>query len=186
MKERFGAASAGSTAQVVFETSGEITDPAIAGRVARVVRTLGGLPGVQSAGDPVPSRDQRAAISTVSYAVSHSQITDAQRDALQSAVTRARGGGLDVEVRGDATRTSRAKVGGKSELIGVVVALLVPALTYGWLIAAGMNLLTAIVGVAIGALGITTLTGFVDLQSTTPILAAMLGLAWASTTACSS
>ena len=30
---------------------------------------------------------------------------------------------------------------------------------------------------AIGALGITTLTGFVDLQSTTPILAVMLGLA---------
>jgi RND superfamily putative drug exporter len=40
-----------------------------------------------------------------------------------------------------------------------------------------MNLLTAVVGVGIGALGITTLTGFVDLQSTTPILAVMLGLA---------
>ena len=58
-----------------------------------------------------------------------------------------------------------------------VVALLVLAVTYGSLVAAGMNLLTALVGVGIGALGITTLTGFVDLQSTTPILAVMLGLA---------
>ena len=51
------------------------------------------------------------------------------------------------------------------------------ALTYGSLVAAGMNLLTALVGIGIGAFGITTLTGFVDLQSTTPILALMLGLA---------
>ena len=51
------------------------------------------------------------------------------------------------------------------------------ALTYGSLVAAGMNLLTAVVGVGVGVLGITIATGFVDLQSTTPILAAMLGLA---------
>ena len=66
---------------------------------------------------------------------------------------------------------------GAGEAVGVIIALLILALTYGSLVAAGMNLLTAGVGVGIGMLGITILSGFVDLQSTTSVLAAMLGLA---------
>ena len=49
--------------------------------------------------------------------------------------------------------------------------------TFGSLLAAGMNLLTALIGVAVGILGITITTGFHSLSSTTPTLAAMLGLA---------
>src|ERR1700754_1411686 len=185
MQKRFGDASAGATAQVVFQApgTGKITDPATAGQVAQVVGTLGKLPGVVSASNPLDpkrptiSQNQQDAISTVTYGVQASEITNAERDALHSAVTDAGAGGLTVEVRGEAAQENGADIGGASEFIGVIVALVVLALTYGSLIAAGMNLLTAIVGVAIGALGITTLTGFVDLQSTTPILAIMLGLA---------
>ena len=185
MQKRFGNASAGATAQVVFQApaSGKITDPATAGKVTQVVGTLGKLPGVVSASNPLDpqrptvSRDQSAAYSTVTYRVQPSEITNDERAALQSAVTHSQGSGLTVEVRGDAAQENGADIGGAAEFIGVGVALVVLALTYGSLIAAGMNLLTAIVGVGIGALGITTLTGFVDLQSTTPILAVMLGLA---------
>ncbi|WP_030441905.1 MMPL family transporter [Actinoplanes subtropicus] len=185
LKQRFGNASAGATAQVVFEApaGGKITDPANAGQVAQAVAALGKLPGVVAASNPldpkspVVSRDQTAAYSTLSYGVQASEITADERDALTKAVAKARAGGLTVEARGDATKESGADVGGPAELIGVVVALLVLALTYRSLVAAGMNLVTALVGVAIGALGIVTLTGFVELQSTTSILAVMLGLA---------
>ena len=185
LKQRFGDASAGATAQVVFEApaGGKITDPGNAGQVAEAVATLGKLPGVQAATNPldptspVVSRDQTAAYSTLSYGVQASELTADERDALTNAVAQARAGGLTVEVRGDASKESGADVGGPAELIGVVVALLVLALTYRSLVAAGMNLVTALVGVAIGALGIVTLSGFVQLQSTTSILAVMLGLA---------
>ena len=185
IRERFGAASAGANAQVVMEApnGGKITDPANAARVAAVVAKLGKLPGVAAASNPLDPRaptvssDQRAAFSTVTYTVQASQITPEERAALTEAVDQSRSGGLIVEARGEATQESGADIGGTGEILGVVVALLVLALTYGSLVLAGMNLLTAIVGVAIGALGITTLTGFVDLQSTTPILAIMLGLA---------
>ena len=185
LKQRFGKASAGATAQVVFEApgGGKITDPQNAGQVAQAVGALGKLPGVVAATNPldpkspVVSRDQTAAYSTLSYGVQASELTAEERDALTNAVGQARAGGLTVEVRGDATKESGADVGGPAELIGVVVALLVLALTYRSLVAAGMNLVTALVGVAIGALGIVTLTGFVQLQSTTSILAVMLGLA---------
>jgi len=185
MKQRFGAASAGASAQVVFEAEngGKVTEPQIAGRITQLVGRLGTLPGVVSASNPVDpkspvvSRDQSAAYSTVTYSVPASELTGAERDAILGAVDEAGTSWLNVEVRGEAVKPDGADVGGPAEGIGVVVALLVLALTYRSLVAAGMNLLTAIAGVGTGALGILTLTGFVELQSTTSILAVMLGLA---------
>jgi RND superfamily putative drug exporter len=185
MKQRFGAATSGATAQVVMRApaGGTVTDPAVAGQITGVVGRLSDLPGVVAASNPldpqspVVSQDRTTALSTVSYGVQQAAITPEERAALLAAVQHARSTGLTVEVRGEAAQESGADVGGPAEGIGVVVALVVLALTYGSLIAAGMNLLTAIVGVAIGALGIFTLTGFVELQSTTSILAIMLGLA---------
>ncbi|GIE87605.1 MMPL family transporter [Actinoplanes regularis] len=184
MKDQFGDASAGARVQVVFEAPAgqKITDPALAGQVAQSVATFGKLPGVAVASDPFDqrspavSRDLSTALTTVTYGVQPSEVTDEERAAITEALAQARQGGLTVEARGEAL-SNPADVGGASELIGVVVALIVLALSYGSLVAAGMNLLTAIVGVGIGVAGITTLSGFVQLQSTTPILAVMLGLA---------
>ncbi|GIE74266.1 membrane protein [Actinoplanes philippinensis] len=184
MKEKFGNASAGATVQVVLEAPAgqKITDPANAAKVARIVAALGTLPGAAAVSNPLDpksptvSRDQVAAYSSVTFPVQPSEVTDAQRDAVTAALTEARGTGLTVEARGEAL-SNPADIGGASEILGVVVALIVLALTYGSLVAAGMNLLTAIAGVGIGAAGIVTLTGFTELQSTTPILAVMLGLA---------
>ncbi|ROO84988.1 RND superfamily putative drug exporter [Actinocorallia herbida] len=184
MHERFGAASTGGTAQVVVQApaGAQVTDQATAARVTALVGELKGLPGVASVSDPldpqapVVSVDRRAAYSTVTYAAPAQEVTELQREALLDAVDRARDGGLTVEARGDALQ-EQVHLGGPAEVIGVVVALLVLALTYGSLITAGMNLLTAVVGVGIGALGVITLTGFTDIQATTPVLAVMLGLA---------
>ncbi|GIJ67076.1 MMPL family transporter [Virgisporangium ochraceum] len=178
IEERFGAGSSGATARVVLLAPEGRTITDEAARVTALVEKLKALPGVVEATNPLDpaaptvSRDQRAAFSTVTYAVQPPDITAEQRDALLATVREA-----GAEVTGEASLESGADIGGPAEAIGVVVALLVLAVTYGSLVAAGMNLLTALAGVAIGALGITTLTGFVDLQSTTPILAVMLGLA---------
>jgi putative drug exporter of the RND superfamily len=184
MSKKFGSASAGGSGQVVLEAPAgtKITDPANAAKVATIVGELSRLKGAASVSNPLDpkapavSPDQTTAYSTVTYAVQASELTKDQRQALLDEVDRARSTGLTVEVRGDVTQNP-ADIGGASEGIGVVVALIVLAVTFGSLIAAGMNLLTAAVGVAIGALGITTLTGFIQLQSTTSILAVMLGLA---------
>ncbi|WP_067510462.1 MMPL family transporter [Actinoplanes sp. TFC3] len=183
--KRFGSGANGATAQVVMAapTGAKVTDRANAAKVAALVAQLAKLPGVAGASNPLDpksatvSADQAAAYSTVTYPVEAAQITDEQRAALHDAVAAAGASGLTVEVSGEASQENAADIGGPAELLGVVVALLVLALTYGSLVTAGMNLITAIVGVGIGALGITTLSGFVDLQSTTPILAVMLGLA---------
>ena len=64
-----------------------------------------------------------------------------------------------------------------SEAIGVIIAFIVLILTLGSLIAAGMPLIIAILGVGISVAGVFFVTAFVELTSTTPMLALMLGLA---------
>jgi putative drug exporter of the RND superfamily len=184
MTQRFGSTSTGGTAQVVVQApdGGRVTDPATAAKVTGLAGRLAELSGVASATNPLdPQRpavspDQRAAYSTVTFEVPAPQISAAHRQALLDLVGQARTGGLTVEVRGDALNVSGPPAG-PAEAIGVIMALTVLVVTLGSLLVAGMTLLTAIVGVAIGTLGITTLTGFVELQSTTPVLATMLGLA---------
>ncbi|WP_214403890.1 MMPL family transporter [Pseudonocardia lacus] len=63
------------------------------------------------------------------------------------------------------------------ELVGVVVALIVLVVTFGSLLAAGMPLLIALVGVGVSTLLIFFATAFGSVNSTTPLLSLMLGLA---------
>lgn len=95
---------------------------------------------------------------------------------LQDAMGQARDRGLTVEANGSGT-TGQLEIGGKSELIGIAVAVLVLILTFGSLVAAGLPVLSAMVGVGLGIAGITAMTAFVDIGSTTPTLATMIGLA---------
>ncbi|TYP88905.1 MMPL family transporter [Blastococcus xanthinilyticus] len=182
--EEFGATGEGATARVVVAApdGGTLTTPENAAAVIGLVAELGELPGVVNATNPLdpaaPSVNQQqdTAYSTVTYDAAPGEVTPAQQEALLEALDDAREGGLTVEASGEATQEP-PHVGGPSEVIGVVVALVVLAVTYGSLAVAGMNLLTAVVGVGIGVLGVTIATGFIDLSSTTPTLAAMLGLA---------
>ncbi|MGY1593452.1 MMPL family transporter [Geodermatophilus sp. SYSU D00708] len=181
--EEFGAGG-GATARVVLQApDGQtLTTPQNAAAVGDLVGELAQLPGIASASNPLDpaapavNAEQTTAYSTVTYDALPGEVTPEQQDALVAAVESAGSGALTVEVTGEAVQ-SPPHVGGPAEAIGVVIALVVLAVTYGSLIAAGMNLLTAVVGVGIGVLGITIVTGFADLSSTTPILAAMLGLA---------
>jgi RND superfamily putative drug exporter len=66
---------------------------------------------------------------------------------------------------------------GVGELAGVVVAAVVLLVMLGTLVAAGLPILTAGIGVGIGALGTLSLSGVIDMVSVTPVLGVMLGLA---------
>ena len=86
------------------------------------------------------------------------------------------GAGFVVEANG-AGMQSQSPPGGASELIGIGIALVVLLLTFGSAIAAGMPIITAIFGVALGMTGVTAMTAVTDIGSSTPMLATMIGLA---------
>ncbi len=81
-----------------------------------------------------------------------------------------------ASVGGEAYNDSRPSIS-LAEGIGVLVALVVLLLTLGSLRAAGMPLLTALLGVGITMSLIIGATAFAVISSTTPLLALMLGLA---------
>ena len=73
--------------------------------------------------------------------------------------------------------TQNTSVVGAGEIAGLVLAALVLIVMLGTLIAAGLPLLTALVGVGAGLAGAVALTTFYEMNSVTPALALMLGLA---------
>ncbi|GAB2894517.1 MMPL family transporter [Streptomyces mayteni] len=182
LNERFPGTSAdGATARVVFQAQdGDITDAADRAAVEQVVGQLAtGSEHVLDVVDPFQaqavSEDRSVAYAQVSYDAKSTELGDADRDALQDAAQAGRDAGLTVEVGGDALMEIPHT--GVTEVIGVAVAAVVLVITFGSLVAAGLPLLTAIVGVGISVALITALSGPLELNSTTPILAMMIGLA---------
>jgi RND superfamily putative drug exporter len=182
LAERFPQAGAGGAiARVAIEApAGEkLTDAGNQATVQRLVGALKTAPKARSVTDPFQTKavspDGRVALAQVGYAVQAAELTDADREAVMSPANAARQAGLTVEFGGDAIQGVPAA--GATEGIGVVVAAIVLTMTFGSLIAAGLPLLTALIGVGVGMAGVLTVSGFVELNSNTPILALMLGLA---------
>ncbi|MEV5979191.1 MMPL family transporter [Streptomyces sp. NPDC052114] len=183
LEKRAPEASAdGASARVVFKApDGEkVTDPANKREIDKTVAALGsGSDQVARADSPFKaktvSKDGSTAYASVSYKVTAMELTDDDRDALEKTVDKARDSGLTVEVGGDALVAMPET--GATEVIGIAIAAVVLIITFGSLVAAGLPLITALIGVGIGVSTITALANALDLGTTTSTLAMMIGLA---------
>ncbi|UFN45176.1 MMPL family transporter [Nocardioides okcheonensis] len=179
--ERFPGAE-GASAQVVFVAPEQqrLDQPRVAAVVTKTLDELANGSQVVSVISPAEqgtvSRDGRTGYATVQYAIAADQISDASRTEARRAIDAARDAGLTVEVGGDAL-VPIDELGYVTELIGLAIAALVLVLTLGSLVAAGLPMLTALVGVGIGLAGVLGLSAMVSMSSTAPVLALMLGLA---------
>jgi RND superfamily putative drug exporter len=183
MEQRFpGATADGATARVVFIAPGgeKVTAAGNKQAVEKAVTGLGDGTQVASAVDPFQaktiSEDGSTAFATVTYKVGPSDLTDASRTHLERAIDQARESGLTVEAGGTALE-SNAGPGGTAEVIGVTIAAVVLLVTFGSLAAAGLPLLTALIGVGVSMATILALSSALGLSTTTGTLAMMLGLA---------
>ncbi|MFI8435182.1 MMPL family transporter [Streptomyces sp. NPDC079020] len=183
LEQRFPGSSAdGATARVVFKAPDgqKVTDAANKAEVLGIVDELkSGSDQIASVADPYTanavSKDGSTAYVSVSYKVNPMELTDPTREALEDAGTSAEKSGMTVAIGGDALMVIPET--GITEVIGVAVAAVVLVITFGSLIAAGLPLLTALIGVGIGVSTITALANVLDLGSTTSTLAMMIGLA---------
>ena len=125
------------------------------------------------------SKDDRAALITIQMKVSTGDVPAVVTEGVQDAVTQlteALPEGTQVSYGGDAFSTAIPGFSA-AESVGVIIAFFVLLLTLGSLAAAGMPLLIAMLGVGVSVAGIYFTTAFIDMTSTTPMLALMLGLA---------
>ncbi|MFI9327247.1 MMPL family transporter [Kitasatospora sp. NPDC052868] len=180
IKDTFPAQGHGS-GQVVFAAGspGGIAAPEARRAVEESVARIATAPGVAAAPDPYAtgalSPDGRAAIGLVSFDRKLGDITEEQREAVRAAAEPARAAGLTVAFGGDAYNRMAQVEGG--EAVGLAVAGVVLVLTLGSLVAAGLPLLTAFVGVGVAMAALLALSGSFEIITTAPVLALMVGLA---------
>lgn len=98
-------------------------------------------------------------------------------DAIDKVVNAANSNQLQIEVGGDLVSQAPGEILGVGELAGVLVALIVLVITLGSLVAAGMPILTALIGVGASMAGLFAMSQLFTINATTPVLAIMLGLA---------
>ncbi|MHA3683537.1 MMPL family transporter [Leucobacter sp. HY1908] len=123
--------------------------------------------------------DESAALITVQLDAETGSIAEATEQGVQRVVDDIRAGlpaGGETSYGGDAFSAAIPGVTA-TEAIGVIIAFVVLLLTLGSLLAAGMPLIIAMLGVGVSIAGIFFVTAFAELTSTTPMLALMLGLA---------
>lgn len=139
------------------------TDPDVAQANAQAVSPL--------------SENKRAGIIAFDFDVDTPQdVKEGTIDDLDDAMQTARDAGLTVEANGSGSQV-QAFGGGVAELIGIALALVILLLTFGSLVAAGMPIVTAILGVGIGTAAVSAATAFFDLNSSSTALVSMIGLA---------
>ncbi len=140
-----------------------------------------GLPEETAAKDAanlaVLSEDKTIGYTSFNIDVSAAEYVEQKhRDVINEAMQIGEDLGVRVEAGGPAFGDP-IQIETTSEIIGIGIAFIVLIFTFGSLIAAGLPLITAVIGVGIGALAIVLATAFTDLNNVTPVLAVMIGLA---------
>jgi RND superfamily putative drug exporter len=174
----------GADARIVFAAppGHRLTDPRYNDLVLPTIKLVEQVPqtvGVSGTNLKSPltlSKDRTIGFADIHFAVPVDKLSQQTKDALERVAGPARKAGLGVEFSGGVISTGSSG-GGSNDLVGLLIAFVVLYFMFGALLVAGLPLISALTGVAVGLLGLTALTGLVTLNSTTPTLALMLGLA---------
>lgn len=173
------AASGASSSVVVKAPEGKtLMDPAVKAAVGATVAKVAAVPEVVAAIDPFTSKaispDGRTGLISVQFDKPADELAKDSTEAYDHLSALSTG---DLQVVPGGQIIGGPPEIGSTEAIGVAIAALVLVITFGSLVAAGMTLLTALLGVLAGMAGLFIVTSFVDVSSSAPILALMLGLA---------
>ncbi|MET8264199.1 MMPL family transporter [Micromonospora arida] len=180
LADQFPAAS-GATGSIAVKApaDGQLATPEGQAVVQELVQEASTLPGVVGAVNPFQvgavSPNGRYALVQVQFATGGDEVTDEQRTAYEEVGAAAEAKGWQVAPGGEVLG-GEPEIG-STEALGVLVAAIVLIITFGSLVAAGMTMLNALIGVGVGMAGLFALSGVIELTSTAPILALMLGLA---------
>ncbi len=180
LEERFPEQGGSSTRVVIAAPAGaSLDDPATARAIETTFEELAAVDGVSLATAPAPgsvSPDGLVTFGEVRYPLGPLEVEDSTIAGVEAAVEPARAVGLAVEFGGDVV-PGRTMEPPSSEALGLVVAMVILLVSFGSVLAMGLPILTALVGLGIGIAGIGVLSAFTELPSIAPTLAVMIGLA---------
>ena len=122
------------------------------------------------------SADNQTASGVVYFDKQISKVDEPQKEAVVASLTGANIANVQVEVSQELTKSVPDLVG-PGEIIGLLIAAVVLFLMLGTLLTAGLPVLSALIGVGVAATATLALSSQIEMNSTTPMLGVMLGLA---------
>jgi RND superfamily putative drug exporter len=177
-------AQAGDTDQIVFRaTSSRVDAAGIRAQVSPMLRQVSKVPHVSSvispfspAGSDAISKDGRIAFATVNFDQRANQLPKSAIDQVISLGQGARSSDLQVELGGQAIETAQQPSFGFTTAIGVLAAIVVLLITFGSLVAMGLPIITALLGLGTGVGLIALGSQVLDMPDFATELAVMIGL----------
>ncbi len=171
----------GGTGRIVFAVPDGEQISARKDVIDTALTRIDGIDGVKATISPFVmgtiSQSGNIALAQVEIEGAMTEVSATLADDITAALEPVRAAGVQAEAGGDIVNPAPDSILGVGEIVGVVVAAITLLVTFSSLAAAGMPLITAFIGVGIGVSGIYALSGVVDVNTVTPILAIMLGLA---------
>jgi RND superfamily putative drug exporter len=177
------ARQSGDTLTLAIESRQTITDPAVKTRVAQALAPFANAPHVTGVAGPYTTPGQLApnghiGYATVQFDVSGANISTGEATALMHDATAAsgNGSGLVFSLGGDVVDQAETPYGGASNGIGVGAAAVVLLIAFGSLLAMGLPIATALMGIGSGLALIALLGHVFPAPGFSAIVAAMIGL----------
>jgi RND superfamily putative drug exporter len=176
---------AGASAQaIIVAPKGEsITDAPVKAAIQTLDSKIASIKGIDSVVGPFSKYAGNAISSDGRYARSQIQFTGASTDVTATTLSQLKAtsaigtsAGLTVAFGGQVFQDNTFGIT-ITEVFGLLFAAVVLIITFGSLVAAGMPLLSAMIGVGIVIGGIGAVSAFTTVSSSAPLLALMIGLA---------
>ena len=182
LKNRFPQQS-GDSVLVAFKADRGIDDPAVRPRLEALTSELARQPHVSQMTSPYSpegarnvSPDHKVAFATLQLDKVGFELKRAEGKAMIDAAKKASGNGVTFALSGGLIQNAEFSNGGGSEGAGILVAALILLVAFGSIIAMGLPILMAVVGIGIGFAIIELIANVVPVPNFTPIVAAMIGI----------
>jgi RND superfamily putative drug exporter len=175
-------AQAGDRIDVVVRAD-DVADREIRGRVEALLGQMEDMPHVAEVEDPYASAtavssDGRTLVARVYLDVANPNdmpVGDTMK--LLAATDAADRDGLEIALTGQAMKLAEQPQTGSTEMLGLLAAAVILLITFGSLVAAGLPLAVAILGLLVSSSLVGLLAAVVDVPAFAPLIGAMLGIA---------
>ena len=169
----------GSLQIVIHDPAGAITDPESASAITESLDAVDRIDHVvvlPRGAIAEVSADGSTELVTIRFDADARQLPSSTYGEVKAAMAPAMEAGLQVEYGGDLAQHAERPSPGGSELIGLVAAMVILLIAFGSVIAMGLPIGTALFGLGFGIATITVVAAFIDMPTTSEMLASMIGL----------
>ena len=183
LEDQFPPQQNGKNPIVFRATTGKVTDADNKQAIEQSYKNIKALPHFYSAVDPFSqegqaqiSKDKKTAFIAVLLKVPNSEIDEELAQSYLDAAEPARKAGMKVAASGQIGSELSEPETESSEVVGLSAAMVILAFTFGTLVAMGMPIISAVVGLLLGLSLIGLLGHITTVPTIAPTLGTMIGL----------